>query len=42
MRWLDSIIDSMGMKFEQTLGKSEGQGNLACCGARGHEGLDTP
>ena len=31
MRGLDGIIDSMGMKSEQTLGNSEGQGSLACC-----------
>ena len=30
MRWLDGIIDSMDMEFEQTLGDSEGQGSLAC------------
>ena len=26
MRWLDGIIDSMDMNFEQTQGASEGQG----------------
>ena len=31
MRWLDGIIDSMDMNFEQTQGASEGQGSLACC-----------
>ena len=31
MKWLDGIIDSMAMSFEQTLGVSEGQGSLACC-----------
>ena len=31
MRWLDGIIDSMDMEFEQALGDSEGQGSLACC-----------
>ena len=30
MRWLDGVIDSTDM-FEQTLGDSEEQGNLACC-----------
>ena len=29
MRWLDGIIDSMNMNFEQTPGDSEGQGSLA-------------
>ena len=27
-----------GHKFEQTLGDSEGQGNLACCHSGGHKG----
>ena len=32
MRWLDGIIDSLnGYEFEQTVGDSEGQGNLVCC-----------
>ena len=31
MRWLDAIIDSVDMNFEQTPGDSEGQGSLACC-----------
>ena len=30
-----------GPEFEQTLGDSEGQGNLACCGSWGHQELDT-
>ena len=30
MRWLDGIIDSMNIEFEQTLGDSEGPGSLAC------------
>ena len=30
-----------GHEFEQTLGDSEGQGNLACCSPWGHEELDT-
>ena len=29
-----------GQEFEQTLGDSEGQGNLACCSPRGHKELD--
>ena len=33
LSWLDGITDSMDMsKLEQTLGDSEGQGSLACCG----------
>ena len=32
MKWLDGITDSMDMSFQQTLGNSEGQGSLACCG----------
>ena len=35
MRWLDGITNSMGHEFEQTLGDSEGQGGLACCGLWG-------
>ena len=30
-RWLDSIINSVDTKSEQTLGDGEGQGSLACC-----------
>ena len=30
-----------GHEFEQTLGDSEGQGNLVCCSLWGHEELDT-
>ena len=31
MRWLDSIINSMHMNFEQIEGDSEGQQSLVCC-----------
>ena len=41
MRGLDGITDSMDIKFEQTLGDSEGQGNLTCCSPWGHKELDT-
>ena len=30
-----------GHEFEQTLGDSEGQGNLGCCSPKGHKELDT-
>ena len=40
MRWLDGIIDSMDMSFEQILGDNEGQGSLACCSSWGCKGLD--
>ena len=30
-----------GHEFEQTLGDSEGQGNLACCSSWGHKESDT-
>ena len=29
-----------GHEFEQTLGDSEGQGNLVCCSSWGHKELD--
>ena len=29
-----------GHEFEQTLGDSEGQGNLACCSSQGGKELD--
>ena len=35
MIWLDDITDPMDMKFEQTLGDTEGQGSLACCSSCG-------
>ena len=35
MSWLDDITDPMDMKFEQTLGDTEGQGSLACCSSCG-------
>ena len=30
-----------GLEFEQSLGDSEGQGSLECCGSRGHKESDT-
>ena len=41
VRWLDSITDSNGLKFEQTPGDGEGQEGLACCSPRGHKELGT-
>ena len=40
MRWLDGIMDSMDMRFEQTLGDSERQGSLVCCSPWGCKELD--
>ena len=31
MRWLDDIINSMDMNFEETQEDSEGQGSVVCC-----------
>ena len=39
MRWLDGINNN-GHEFEQTLGDSEGQGNLVCCSPWGHRESD--
>ena len=38
VRWHHQIN---GHEFEQTLGDSEGQGNLACCSPWGHQESDT-
>ena len=40
MRWLDGIMDSMDMNFEQALGVGNGQGILVCCSPWGHKELD--
>ena len=40
MRWLDGIINSMDMEFEQTLEDGEGQGSLVCCSPWGCRELD--
>ena len=40
VRGLDGI-DSVDTEFEQALGDSEGQGNVACCSPCGHKELDT-
>ena len=39
MRWLDGIIDPMGMILS-TLHDTEGQGSLACCSSWGCKELD--
>ena len=41
MRWLDGIIDSIDVKFEQAPGVGDGQASLACCSPWGHKELDT-
>ena len=41
MSWLDGVINSMDMEFEQTLEDGEGQGSLVCCGSRGRKESDT-
>ena len=38
---VDSIINSMDMNFEQTLGDSGGQRSLVCHSPWGHKELDT-
>ena len=38
MRWLDG---NNGHEFEQTLGDSEGQGELECCSPWGHKESET-
>ena len=35
MSWLDGVINSMDMEFEQTLEDGEGQGSLVCCSSWG-------
>ena len=40
MRWLDGIVESMDMEFEQISGVGEGQGSLACCSPLGCKKLD--
>ena len=40
MRWLDSIIDSMEHKSEQTLGVGDRQGGLVCCSPWGLKETD--
>ena len=40
IRWLDGIIDSKDLEFDQTPGDSEGQGSLTCCSLWGHKELD--
>ena len=40
MKWLDGIIDSIDIEFEQAPGDSEGQGSLACCSPWGGKESD--
>ena len=40
MRWLDSIINSMGMNLSK-VEDSVGRGSLVCCGSWGHRESDT-
>jgi len=41
MTWLDGIIDSTDVKFEQALGVGGGQGTLVWCSPWGHKESDT-
>ena len=41
MRWLDGIIDLMGMSLHKLQELDNGQGSLACCSPWGHKELDT-
>ena len=41
MRWLEGIIDSMDMTFEQFSGAGDGQGGLVCCSPWGWKESDT-
>ena len=41
MRWLDGITWLNGHGFGWTPGVGDGQGDLACCGSRGHKESDT-
>ena len=40
MRWLDDIINSMDIEFEQVPGAGDGQGTLACCSPWSCKDLD--
>ena len=39
IRWLDGIIDSMGMSLRKLPGVCDGQGGLACCDSWGRKEL---
>ena len=40
MKWLDGIIDSIDIEFEQAPGVVDGQGSLECCSPSGRKESD--
>ena len=41
MRWLDGIIDTMGMSLSKLQEFGDGQGGLVCCSPWGRKESDT-